>query len=194
MTHFENNRRAALCALACAAPFVLLGCSALGGAPRPVMLSQQRLSDRLTAQFPYRNRYLDLVDVELRSPQLRLLPETNRLGTQLEFEMGSALLGEKPVLGRMDLTYGLRFQGSDGTVRMTDVRLESLDLPKVAPHMARRLNGVGGLLVEGLLQNLVVYQVKPDDLESASRAGYQPGPITVLKEGVQMALQPVAAQ
>jgi hypothetical protein len=50
---------------------------------------------------------------------------------------------------------------------------------------------VGGLLTEKLLQNFVVHQLKPEDLQLATGLSYQPGALTVVPGGLQLQLNPV---
>ncbi|MBW8316123.1 MAG: transglutaminase-like domain-containing protein, partial [Hydrogenophaga sp.] len=79
----------------------------------------------------------------------------------------------------------------DNTVRLTDVRLENMDLPDASPANAARFKRLGGALVQGLLPDLVVHRLKPEDLEAVGRRGYQPGALRVVPGGLELQLDPL---
>ncbi|MBE0587610.1 MAG: hypothetical protein IH617_06145 [Hydrogenophaga sp.] len=169
----------------------LTGCAALQPGPRTVKISEKRLMEVIARQFPRSNRYLELFDVTLDTPRLRLMPVENRIGTQLDFTVGMPLVETRTQRGTLSLSYGLRLEPSDNTVRLTDVRLENMLLPDVAPVHAARFKRLGGALVEGLLPDLVVHRIKPEDLEAVGRRGYQPGALRVVPGGLELQLDPL---
>ena len=61
----------------------LAGCAGLSG-PRNVTLSQADLQSLVERQFPLQRRLLEVIDVNVARPSLRLLPERNRIGTDLD--------------------------------------------------------------------------------------------------------------
>ena len=63
-----------LLAAAMVAPAWLAGCAALGGA-RTVTLSHADLQARLERQFPRQRRVLEVIDVDIARPVVRLLPD-----------------------------------------------------------------------------------------------------------------------
>ena len=171
--------------------WALTGCSALQPGPRTVHISEKKLMEAIARQFPRSNRYLELFDVTLDTPRLRLMPVENRIGTQLDFTVGMPLVETRTQRGTLSLNYGLRLEPSDNTVRLTDVRLENMLLPDMAPAHAARFKRLGGALVEGLLPDLVVHRLKPQDLEAVGRRGYQPGALRVVPGGLELQLDPL---
>ena len=170
---------------------VLTGCAALQPGPRTVRVSEKKLMEAIARQFPRSNRYLELFDVTLDTPRLRLMPAENRIGTQLDFTVGMPLVETRTQRGTLSLSYGLRLEPVDNTVRLTDVRLESLELPDASPSNAARFRRMGGALVQGLLPDLVVHRLKPEDLEAVGRRGYQPGALRVVPGGLELQLDPL---
>lgn len=170
---------------------LLAGCAALTPGPRTVEVSEAQLAERLARQFPYSGRYLGVFDVVLSEPQLTLLPQTNRLATQLHYTLGGPLLGGRGYAGAMNLSYGLRFEPGDGSVRLADVRVDELQASSVPPAYQAQVSRLGAQLAEGLLQDYPVYTVKPKDLETARGWGYQPGALRVVPGGVQLQLEPI---
>lgn len=64
--------------------------------------------------------------MELSSPSLRLMPD--RIGTRLNFAASTLLNRSQPWTGQVALSYALRYEASDQTVRLDAVRLDGLDL------------------------------------------------------------------
>jgi hypothetical protein len=185
MTH-TTSRRHLLAGSGVLAVLLLVGCAALAPGPRTIEISEAKLGELINRQFPFNSRYLELFDVSLSAPQVRLIPAENRIGTAFSYSLGSLLLGVRPFQGRLDLSYGLRFESTDDTVRLTQVRVEGFEVPGVPPLYASRANRLGALLAESLLQNLVIHRLKPEDLQAARGWGYQPGALTVLPGGLRL--------
>ncbi|MBS3912588.1 MAG: DUF1439 domain-containing protein [Hydrogenophaga sp.] len=170
----------------------LAGCAVLQPGPRSIDLSEAKLAAMIGDQFPFNSRYMELFDVVLDRPQVRLMPAENRIGTAMGYSIGASLLGMRPTQGTLDLSYSLRFEPADQTVRLTQVRVERFDVPGVPPAYATRVNRLGGLLAEGLLQDFVIHRLKPEDLRAAQGWGYQPGALQVVPGGLRLQLDPVA--
>jgi len=184
---FKRLRRAALLALALG----LAGCAALGPGPRVVEISEARLAARIAREFPRQARYLELFDIALEVPRLRLLPEENRIATQLPYRLGGPLTGGRQYEGLLQLSYGLRYEPADQSVRLAEVRVDAFEVAGLPPSLQRRVGGLGGLLAEGLLQDFAIHRLRPEDLEQAGRRGLQPGALRVVPGAVQLELVPV---
>jgi hypothetical protein len=184
------NRRDLMLALV--APLAFGACSSMRAGPRQVDVSERRLLDLISRQFPLKRRYLDLFEVQLSDPSLRLMPEENRIGTRLNFAASTVLNRSEPWTGQMALSYGLRYEASDQTVRLTAVKLDGFDLEGVPAAYAKPLRGAGTHLAENLLQDLEVHKFRPQDLRSVEGLGYQPGVLTVVPGGLRLQLDPKA--
>jgi hypothetical protein len=182
------NRRCWVVALV--VPLVLSACASMGPQSRQVDVSEQQLLALVSQQFPLRKRYLELFEVSLSDPSLRLMPEANRIGTRLNFTAGTVLKRAQPWTGQLELSYGLRYQASDLTVRLDAVRLEGFELAGVPSAYAVALSGAGTQLAQDLLQGLVVHQFKPEALRRVDGMGYQPGSLTVVPGGLRLQLDP----
>jgi hypothetical protein len=190
MTH-STLRRQLLAGSGTFTVLLLTGCAALAPGPRTVDISQAKLVELINRQFPFNSRYLELFDVSLSAPQVRLMPAENRIGTAFSYSLGSLLLGARQLQGRLDLSYGLRFEPADNTVRLSQVRVEGFEVPGVPPLYASRANRLSALLAESLLRDLVIHRLKPEDLQAVRGWGYQPGALTVLPGGLRLQLDPV---
>lgn len=162
------------------------GCAGLGG-PRSVTLSEAELNTLLARQFPIDRRVLEVLDVNVSSPRLRLLPERNRLATELDVRAGERL-GGRTVRGSLSLDYALRFEPSDASVRLTGVRVNELRLDGVGlPIATQRLST---LIAERLLDDFAIWRASPERAERMRSAGVGAGTVTVTARGVEIVLGP----
>jgi len=174
--------------LASAVTAFLGGCAAVFG-PRNIEVSQQRLQELVARRFPVTRRYLELFDVTISTPRLTLLPEANRIATQLDVSASDRLL-RRPMSGSIDLDYALRFEPADNTVRLADVRVGSFVLGDAPSPLQNQLGRIGRLLAEEMLDGQVVHTLKPEDVKNAQGRGYQPGELKVTPRGLQLTLNP----
>lgn len=169
--------------LACA--LLWAGCAALG--PRNISLSQGELQTLLERQFPRQQRVLELIDVSITRPTLRLLPERNRLATDLELSALERLSG-RSARGNLSLDYGLRFEPSDASVRLTQVRVQDFRLELGGSANALPMNRIGALLAERLLDDLAIYRLSPERAQRLRNAGVQNAEINVTALGIEIKL------
>ena len=175
-----------------AVPAWLLGCSGLPLGMDRIVLGEADLARRLAERFPFQKRYLELFDIDLSEPQLRLMPESNRLGTRFTYAAGGAWLGTRRIQGQADFSYGLRFEPSDASVRLSEVRLESFELPGAGAAQSSQLKRVAGLVAEQWLEGQEIYRVPAERLRRAQGLGWQPAALQVVPGGVSLQLQPIA--
>ena len=180
------KRRTALARVAAAAlsPSLLAACAGLGG-PRNVTLSQADLQSLIERQFPHQRRVLEVIDVNVARPTLRLLPERNRIATDLDLVASERLSG-RSVRGILALDYALRYEPSDASVRLTQVRVQEaqLDMGRgpLSPSSAR----VGALLAERLLDDFVLYRADAERLKLIQRANITAAEIAVTARGIEV--------
>lgn len=125
--HCRRRRSFALSALAVASSgLALLGCASLGG-PTVFTLGEAELQTLVGRAFPQQRRVLELLDLELRLPSVRLLPEHNRLALSLAVE-GRDRLSARALQGAIDFDTALRWEPADQSLRLTQVRVQRLSL------------------------------------------------------------------
>lgn len=194
MTRPTLLRRTLLATGGWCAAWVLSGCALPAPGPRTLEISEARLVERIAVQFPVQRRFMDVFELSLDAPRVRLMPEENRLGTELDYVLGAAgRPSSRAVRGTLALSYGLRIDPGDQTVRLHEVRVENFDVPGMPSPIGQHASRMGGMLAEDLLKDFVVYRIRPEDLKAAGRWGYQPGPVTVVPGGLQLRLDPVEA-
>lgn len=177
-----------------AAGLLLAGCAS---GPRTVELSEAQLLERLSRRFPMRTRVLGVFPVEVGNPRLRLLPDSNRIVTRLDYVLDPVMGGTRRVGGQFQLSYALRYEASDQTVRLVDVRAEPIEAaageaaPGGLPAGAPRLDQIAALLAPSLLKDFVLHRFRPEDLQAAEGRGLRPGAFKVVPGALQLTLEPV---
>jgi hypothetical protein len=180
-----NRRQAAwVAAMTFAAAAGLAGCAGWGG-PRKVLLSQERIQGILERQFPRQQRLFEVIDITVARPALRLLPERNRIATDLDLVATERLTG-RTARGTLALDYALRYEASDASLRLSQVRVQDVKLELggglLSPEGAR----LGALLAERLLDDLVLYRADAERLKQLQRAGVTAAEIVVTSGGIEL--------
>ena len=183
------HRRAAFTALAA---LLFAGCAGLG-VPRSIRLSESELQAQLAKRFPMQRSLLDLFDLQLSDPVVRLDAAANRLATELTLS-GSERRSGRSLQGRLALDYGLRYEPADGSIRLVQPRVDSLQLgevPGLSPRRAEMLQSMGIALAERLLDDLVLYRISTERLTALRNAGYRPGTLQVTRSGLEITIEPL---
>lgn len=168
----------------------LAGCGALPVMPRRYELSREGLQSSMDEHFPVQRRLLEVFDVTISQPRLTLLPDDNRVRTELDLQAAEPFLLQRSFNGELGFTSGLRYEPSDRSIRLTEVRVERFRLDGVPTVLASRVSRLGALIVEELLQDSVVHRLKPEALRTAEGLGLQPGELRVTGRGLSVELVP----
>ena len=160
----------------------LLACSTLTAQPRFVV-SKDQLQQVVAKRFPLRYPVVGLLNLEVQAPEIRLLPEQNRLSATMAVEASGAALNRKQS-GTFEVEFALRYEVSDRTLRATALRFKRLNFPGLQPMASDMLNLYGQTLSEKALLEVVIHTLKPQDLGMADGLGVQPGSITVTEKGL----------
>ena len=180
------NRRSSFAALA--ASFIVaagLGaCAGLGG-PRNVTLSQADMQAAIDRQFPHQRRLLEVIEINVARPTLRLLPERNRIATDLDLAASERLTG-RSVRGSLSLDYALRYEPSDASVRLTQVRVQDAKLELGSGPLSPSGARIGALLAERLLDDFVLYRADAERLKTIQRMGIAAADISVTARGLEI--------
>jgi len=107
----------------------------------------------------------------------------------------SAMLAAGPALRRgyngvFDLDFALRFEASDLSIRAHQLRVNALQFEGLPPQTSALLSAYGPSLAQQSLQDVVLHQLKPQDLALPDGMGLQPGSITVTAQGLVIAFVP----
>lgn len=153
-------------------------------------VSRDELVMHVQRQFPREHRVLDIVDVVLRTPRLNLLPQTNRLATELDIGASERVMG-RSVQGVIGFEHGLRFEPSDLSVRLAQVRVTRLDLSgprSAAPSAAADTlwQGLGATLAQRVLEDLSVFKLSGQRAEAVRAMGVRDLAMTVTAAGLDL--------
>jgi hypothetical protein len=177
----------ALLALLLVVLALLTGCASV---PGTVEISREQLQSALQRRFPYEARAAGLIVVRIGAPRLQLLPAENRV--RLEFDVeASERITRSAGGGALALSFGLRYEPSDASLRATGVRVDDVQVQGLSAEWRAPLQFAGSLVAENLLQDAVLHTFRPEDLAKAP--GRMPGDIRVTPRGVRITLVPISA-
>jgi hypothetical protein len=176
----------------------LVSCAAIKPQPKTLMISEAKLQQLINGQFPFNSKMLEVLDVGVSSPKISFDAANNRINTSLDLNVvGSGIVGlltKREYKGGIDLSYGLRFEPSDNSVRMTDVKVGKLSVNGAPELMERPISRLGVALAQKLLSDQVLYKVSAQDMEAAKGWGYKPSAFKIAPGGLAITLDPVERQ
>ena len=184
MPHRRRFLAAATRAFTLGAGVCLLGRSAWAQPSYTVPLEQ--LQEMVATKFPRSVPVQGLFDLNLQAPQLRLLPEVNRLGAAMAVDVAGPAL-RRSHAGSFDVEFALRYEASDRSLRAHQIKLGRLEFPSLKPAVTELLNAYGPVLAEQSLREVTLHQLRPQDTAVFDGLGLQPGPITVTAKGLTVA-------
>jgi hypothetical protein len=176
--------------LALVLPLGFGGCALL--APREIGLSEAELLSALATRFPAQRRVMQIFDLKLARPRLKLLPADNLVAIALDVGLEDTLLHRR-LDGGLGFTTALRYDAARRSVVLSGVRADAVGIDGLPQVLAGSVNSWGGLLAEQLLEGAVVRQLKPEELDRLRQAGRRPGTVNVTDHGVSLALEDVEA-
>jgi hypothetical protein len=163
------------------------------GMPDKITLSPTDLQAQLTQRFPIQRKLLEVFELKLSEPRLRLDAPARRLSTELSLQLDDLRSG-RGLLGRLALGYALRYEPSDATIRLVQPRVESVefaDRQGGSPRRADAMQPVIVALAERLLEDLVLYRIPASRLDMLRAIGYRPGTLSVTPAGVEITIEPL---
>ena len=147
------------------------------------------LQERVAERFPLRYPVQGMLDLTVHTPQLAPLPAANRLSATMAVDAAGQAL-RRAHSGQLVVEFGLRYEPSDRTVRAHQLRLARLQFPTLQPAVVDLLNVYGPALAQQSLMEVVLHQVKPQELALLDGLGLQPGPLVVTERGVTVEMVP----
>ena len=107
-----------------------------------------------------------LLQLQLQAPVLSMLPDSNQIRAVLPVLLSGPVL-KQTFQGQLDVSFGLRYEPSDRTLRAQRVLVNSLQIADAPPALADMLTTYGPRLGEQVLGNLVLHQFEDKDLALA---------------------------
>lgn len=159
---------------------------------RPIdyMIPQATLAAQIAKRFPHTQPVAgELVTLELRNPRLSLRPDANQIATELDLKLAAPALGVASN-GALAVDFGLRFEPSDRTVRMTHPKVRSVRLDGVPAQYQSWLDRNAPRLAENLLDDYTLHQFSEREMAAVQAFGYEPAAIKVVAGGLKVTLNP----
>ena len=164
--------------------------AACASGPRGVDVPARKLEAALARRFPYELRPAGLFTLTVGLPHLQLLPQENRLRLDFPVDASGRIL-QGGGHGELSLSFGLRYEPTDNSLRAVDPRAERVAVQGLPDTWAAPLQLAGSAVAERLLQGTALYTFTPEDLARAH--GWTPGTIRVTPAGVRIELLPPVA-
>jgi hypothetical protein len=150
--------------------------------------TRSELQAMIASRFPLSQRYAGIITVALSDPQLALNASANRAAITARVSITSPLLRAGQVNGTVELSSALRYDAAMRALRMEQPKAERLELQGVSGDDAERLQQIGGLVAQELLQGQILRTFTSEEL-SFGRKTYEIGDITVLDDSVKVQLK-----
>ena len=187
------TRRACISALAAALAAGIGGAAwaegALPAGARSISIPQSALQAAVAAKFPLARSWQGMVVIQLQKPQVQLLADSNSLRAALEIWVTEKLLGnEYP--GQMSLDFGLAYHDADTTIRMTNVRVQQLQMNGVPPQYQPMFQTYAPRLAEQVLNGLAVYELHASQRMLLKGLGYTVHSMDVQADKLRIVLAP----
>lgn len=176
------RRRALVLGMLCGAA---AGLRAQDDVARPrLKISQRELNRALAERFPRRVVLAGVIDLLVDVPRLRLLPDPQRIAATFSARLGDAAAGE------VDVTFALRYNAGDRTLRAYDVRVIDSRWPMLAADAAQTLSALLPELAREAFAEVVLHRFSRDDFALADAMGFEPRTITVTQDALVVGFGP----
>lgn len=183
-----SSSRRALFLAALGAAFPWRACAGFNFWNSEYTASQAELQAMISRQFPRTQRYAEIVRVTLSDPRLGLNAASNRAAVAARVSIASPFLRAGSVDGSVSLSSALRYDATTRTLRLEQPKAERLELQGVSGDDADRLQRIGGLIAQELLQGQVLRTFTTEELSFGPKT-YEIGDITVLDDGIKVQLK-----
>ncbi len=144
------------------AVLLLASCATLNG-PRDIEIPLSHLQQGLEKRFPVNQRVLEMFDIQLTHPQVSLQAEQNRITVTLDTSVGTPLTAQ-PWKGSLVLSGRLVLDTTRNAIVLNETRIDRLAADGMDETRQRLLGRIGNLVVDRIIQDVVLYSLKPEDL------------------------------
>jgi len=168
---------------------LLLLLAACASGPRTLEVSRQQLQSALERRFPHEARAAGVLALTVGLPRLELQPQANRVRLDFPLEASDRIL-RSTHRGELAVSFGLRWEPSDASLRAANVRVERLAVQGLPADWAAPLERAGAVMAENLLEDTVLHTFRSEELARAR--GWTPGAIRVTPGGLRIEFLPPA--
>ncbi|MEO8278842.1 MAG: hypothetical protein ABI564_04055 [Ideonella sp.] len=166
----------------------MVGCVGLFG-PRTIVVSDAELSQRLAARFPIERRWLEIFDLRLSNPQVSSHAPSGRLRVEVDIRLGQRLTGTGTA-ARLLLFARPRYEPSDHSIRITDIKLDALRIDGGAESLLGRGAAWPSAMLAQALEDRTIYQFNARQLADLERQGLVLRNLEVGERGLTLNFDP----
>jgi hypothetical protein len=181
MTILKKAAALALCLL-------LASCASVVG-PQDVEIPLPKMQARLEDRFPARHRVLELFEVTLARPQVRLLPETDRVALATDTEVSPPFTREV-WMGMLAVSGRVFIDNGSNSVRLRDATVDAFRLDGMNSEAQRQLARIANVLLKNVYSDISVYTFRPEDLRRYG-VQFRPTRVRIASNAIVVTLEPV---
>ena len=148
-------------------------------------ISAEQLQHVVAQRFPLRYVVPGVVDLDVKTPRLRLLSEENRLATELVVDIAGPALRRR-YTGALEVKFALRHEASDKTIRAHHLEVLYLRLPGLPTNTIALFEAYLPVVARQAFADVVLHKLTTKDLALADAMGLQPSSITVTPDGLEI--------
>jgi hypothetical protein len=169
------------------AGILLASCASLVG-PRDIELPLSKLQSGLDRRFPLNNLALELFEIELTRPQLRMQPEADRIALSMQALVAPPFTRQS-WRGSLVLSGRLYVDAARGAVLMAEPRVDHFSVDGVDDARQRQLAKVAKLLMKNVVADMPLYHFRPEELRHGG-VQFVPTRITTTARGLLVSIEP----
>ena len=166
---------------------VLSGCATFAG-NRTVNVTEAEIQQKLNEKLAIPISLLKVFDVNLSNAIVTFDQSTGRMHTTMNSRLSSTLFNEN-MAGKLGVSGHLRFDPATSAIMLDDPIVEQFSFDGASEQYNDLLNAFAKAVGGEMLNGLVLYQVRPEDL-SFGNTQYAPKEMVVTDKGLQILLSP----
>ena len=105
--------------------------------------------------------------------------------TTMDLQASERISG-RALRGTLAIDHGLRFEPSDATVRLANVKVERMALELAGTPLTGQAARLSAMLAERVLDDFVIYRVSDERRQSMARAGVNSADVAVTARGIEL--------
>lgn len=166
---------------------MLSGCAT--SKPRTVEIPQARLQEMVARRFPYRARWLDVMEVAALNPRLRLQPGAGTISADIDVEATDKVFGQT-YRGVLSISSGLRYEPMDYSFRFTGIKVDKFEVTGLPTAYGPETARLGTLLAGQLLENYPIYTLTDQQQQMLKDTNLQVSAMRISETGLSITVSP----
>ncbi len=124
--------------------------------------TEEEIEARLDKEFPKQTMIEGIIPVEIKTPTIEFIPNTNRVRCGLVAEVDAFI---RKYEASASLSCALHYEPSDQSIRLIDPLVEEFRTDQIPEKYRERLVLAASLLAKQFLNDQPVYQLKEEDVK-----------------------------